>query len=182
MSEPWGIEAQSRALWRRWIMREGLTGSEAADLDLPDAMTLAAYAEGRLDAAARAAVEGHFADHPELAEDIAMARRVAGEELVRADDAPELAAIIARASALAPERDNVVAFRPARAEPAWRLTARWSALAASLAMVSYLGFALGNDASSSLAMLGQPASAGLAEVVLDPPTGLLGGLGEMSGT
>jgi hypothetical protein len=63
------------------------------------------------------------------------------------------------------------------------LTVRWGALAASFAMVSYLGFALGSDASYSLASLDQSVSVvGIGDEVLDPPTGFLGALGEMSGT
>ena len=49
--------------------------------------------------------------------------------------------------------DRVIAFRgaPARPEPSWRLAARWGALAASVAVVSYLGFALGSNATMELA-------------------------------
>jgi anti-sigma factor RsiW len=176
MSEPRGKSAQQRELWRRWIDLAGTGASEE-----PDEMALAAYAEGRLDLAAAEAVEAYLAAHPEVAEDVAAARGLAGAALPARG--AELAAAIARASALVPgSGDRVIAFAAIRpAAPRWRFAAQWTALAASLAMVSYLGFALGSDASSNLAALDQ-RRAGLADELLDPPTGFLGGITEVNGT
>jgi anti-sigma factor RsiW len=182
MSEPWENKAHSRALWQRWTMGEEQTGAGAASGVPLDELTLAAYAEGRLDAADDDEVAAFLGHHPELADDVAVARQFASGEPTQIDD-PELASVIARAGALVPATDDrVIAFRPAprRAEPTWRFAVRWGALAASFAMVSYLGFALGSDASYSLAAL--DPSVGLADEVLDPPTGFLGGLSELSGT
>jgi hypothetical protein len=48
-------------------------------------------------------------------------------------------------------------------------------------MVSYLGFALGSDASSVLASLDRSA-AGISDELLDPPTGFIGGISDVGGT
>jgi anti-sigma factor RsiW len=182
MSEPQDDIARGRALWQQWVSESN--GSEAASgagVPVIDALVLAAYADGGLAANEREAIEELLAEHPELAEDVALAR--AGASQNDATDA-ELAAVVARASALVPgSGDRVIAFRPARrgAEPRWRDAARWSALAASFALVSYLGFALGSDASMVLAGLNQSV-AGQTDELLDPPTGLFSGLAEVSGT
>src|SRR6185437_9030198 len=89
MTEPWDKSTQSRMLWRR------AAGDGAADA-VPDALLLAGYAEGRLDAAEREEAEALLAAHPELAEDVALA--AAPPEDIEAD----LARIVARASALVP--------------------------------------------------------------------------------
>ena len=185
MSEPWEDKALSRALWRRWTMGEEQADAGMAGAMPLDELTLAAYAEGRLDAADSEEVAAFLGDHPEFAEDVAVARHVASTTEVREAGDLELASIIARASALVPAADDrVIAFRPAPrlTEPNWRFAARWAALAASFAMVSYLGFALGSDASYSLASLDQSVAAAPGDEVLDPPTGFLGGLSEISGT
>jgi anti-sigma factor RsiW len=185
MSEPWDDKAHSHALWRRWNMGDELMGGQAARRMPPDELTLAAFAEGRLDAAANDEVAGFLTDHPELADDVAVARRLSDGEGGKIAADPALASVIARACALVPGADDrVIAFRPAprRVESNWQFAARWSALAASFAMVSYLGFALGSDALSSLAALDRSVTVALSDEVLDPPTGFLGGLGELSGT
>jgi anti-sigma factor RsiW len=184
MSEPWENKALSRTLWRRWTMSEEQADARVASAMPLDELTLAAYAEGRLDAADADEVEALLRDHPEFADDVAVARHVASAEATGAADL-ELGSVIARASALVPATDDrVIAFRPVprRAEPTWRFAARWGALAASLVMVSYLGFALGTDASYSLATLDQSVTTALDDEVLDPPTGFLGGLGEIGGS
>jgi anti-sigma factor RsiW len=185
MSEPWDDKAQARALWRRWNMGDELTGGQVARSMPPDELTLAAFADGHLDNAADDEVAAFLTDHPELADDVALARRLSDGEAGKIAADPALASVIARACALVPDADDrVIAFRPAprRVESNWQFAARWSALAASFAMVSYLGFALGSDASSSLAALNQSGTVVLSDEVLDPPTGFLGGLGELSGT
>jgi hypothetical protein len=180
MNEPWKGWAQERALWQLW----SATGQGAAR---PDALTLAAFAEDRLSGAARAEIEALIAADPELAEDVAAARRALAPragETGRPDEAA-LAAIAARPPALVPADtgDNVLPFRPAhRAVPAWPSAARWGALAASLALVSWLGFALGSNAYVNLAALdGQSANSRLADELLDPPSGFFG-LVDTSGT
>ncbi len=187
MSEPWEKSAHSGALWRQWKMiepgpHERLDGQS----DMPDELTLAAYAEGRLEASERAAIDALLAVRPDLAEDIALARRPVedADNAAVPDVDPELAAVIARASALVPASDDrVIPFRPrSGAAPVWQAAVRWTALAASFALACYLGFALGTDASSNLASLTPGANVGLADEMLDPPTGFLGPAGDASST
>jgi hypothetical protein len=190
MDEPRDGSAQDRALWRRWstmdkAKSEGLVGEAP-----PDALTLAEFAENRLSGPEAVAVEALLAANPLLAEDVAAASRLA-EIAPRIGDAA-LAATIARAAALVPARSaaasrdradkNILPFRAARpsARP-WPMAARWGALAASLALVSWLGFALGSDAYGDLASLDGQAGSRLADELLDPPGGLFG-LVDASGT
>jgi hypothetical protein len=197
MNEPWQKSAHSGALWQQWKMvaagpmarlegQADMPQENGPDEDGPDELALAAYAEGRLDASEKDAVGALLGRHPDLAEDIELARRLANDP--DAASAPELAvdlaAVIARASALVPASDDrVIAFRPRRgAAPVWHSVARWSALAASFALACYLGFALGTDASSNLAALTPSAGIGLADELLDPPTGFLGSTGEANST
>jgi anti-sigma factor RsiW len=187
MSEPSDASAQGHELWRRWTMTaRDATARSSGGASCPDELTLAAYAEDRLTGPARAAVEAFLAANPEIADDVAAARRVAATD--RAPDDAALAATIARAAALVsdPARggrgDNVLAFRPVRRpESAWPSAARWAALAASLALASWLGFALGGDAYGYLAVLDRQSTTALADEVLDPPTGFFG-LPDTSGT
>ena len=184
MSEPLDEAAQQRALWRRWQATEGAaTASPMTDTVTLDELTLAAHAEGRLSPDLARTIDAVLDDAPDLAADVAIAR-LGAADLGGGDAAAEtLASVIARASALVPASgDRVIAFRAAapRPEPSWRMAVRWGALAASLAMVSYLGFALGSNATMVLAALNQQA--GVSDELLDPPTGFLSGLSEASGT
>jgi hypothetical protein len=133
-------DSEERALWRRWSMRGRV------DAPAPDALALAAYAEGRLSETAAEPLELWLAAHPEalseILADIAAAR---GATL----DAAE-ATIIAKASALVTGvRDNVVPLR--RAAPGWRNALAWSSVAASLLAASLAGFAMGSDAYRNFA-------------------------------
>jgi hypothetical protein len=178
MSEPRNAWAQERALWQRWSAM-GERGDE------PDALTLAAFAEDRLSDAARAAVEVFLAVDPAIAEDIAAARESVWMVRRDGDEAPDdgaLAATIARAAALvavpagvAVGGGNVLPLRRRRqAVSPWPNAARWGALAASLALVSWLGFALGSDAYGNLAALDGQSGPRLVDELLDPPTGFFG--------
>jgi anti-sigma factor RsiW len=187
MSEPSDGAAQGRQLWRRWTMTaQAATIWSSGGDSRPDELTLAEFAEGRLTGSARAAVEAFLAANPEIADDVAAARRVVATGRT-ADDAA-LAATIARAATLvaAPARGGtggtVLAFRPARRPVSvWPVAARWAALAATLALTGWLGFALGGDAYGNLAVLDRHSPTALADEVLDPPTGFFG-LPDTSGT
>jgi anti-sigma factor RsiW len=112
-------EIDGKALWDRFRAAE------------QDPLALAAYAEGRLAPEEAAAVERWLAIDPDAAADVALARRAPAP--VEADAADRVAA---RAAVLVPGR--IIPFR-ARMR-------RWteiSALAASVALIAYLGFALG---------------------------------------
>src|SRR5579872_2407455 len=134
MSEPQDETAQARGLWQRWVTAAG-PGAAGVPASLPelDALLLAAYAEGRLPAAEAEAAAELLAEYPELADDVALARRSATLSASPSDD---LSRVIMRASALVPAADDrVLAFRPrsrgAAAPASWRDAARWGALAAS---------------------------------------------------
>jgi anti-sigma factor RsiW len=164
-------EADEAGLWRRWRMAagDGLAGGE------PDALTLAAYAEDRLDAETVAAVEAWLADDPQATQDVLAARRVRDEALPAAPEA-----IVARAAALLGGGAEVLAFRRAAARPwRWRGAVGWSAMAASLLVACLAGFATGND---TYATLSGGANASLSQELLDPPTGLFNGMDEDSNT
>jgi anti-sigma factor RsiW len=112
-------DLDGKALWARYKAAE------------PDALTLAAYAEGRLSAAEAAAVERWLSVNPELTEDVAAAR-------VPAPGADEAATESLVARALPLVSGQVIPFR--------RRVARWveiTAIAASLALIAYTGFSLG---------------------------------------
>jgi hypothetical protein len=193
MTEPRDGSAQDRALWQRWSTTEKAAQGEAPGgvarpgAAAPDAMELAEFAENRLSGPASAAVEAYLASHPAVAGDVASAAQ-AVEIPFRPGDVA-LAVTIARAAALVPTAaghdrggDNVVPFRAARPAVApWPIAARWGALAASLALVSWLGFALGSDAYGDLAALDGQNGTRLADELLDPPGGFFG-LADQSGT
>jgi hypothetical protein len=192
MTEPRDGSAQDRALWQRWSTMgkapkgEGPGGAARPHAMIPDAMILAEFAENRLSDPDAVAIAAFLEANPLIFQDIAAASRAA-EIAPRPGDAG-LAAVIARAVSLVPahggERlaDTVVPFRAARpAGSSWPIAARWGALAASLALVSWLGFALGSDAYGDLAALDGQGGTRLADELLDPPTGFFG-LVDQSGT
>ena len=165
-------DGDERALWRRWSMR----GSAATPA--PDALELAAYAEGRLSESAAERIEHWLAAHPaglgEILSDIAAARSATPDAMPIAD-----AAIIAKASALVSgTRDNVVPLR--RAAPAWRNALAWSSVAASLLAASLVGFAMGSDAYQNLART-QTVEAASGDT-LDPIATLDSAFSDDSGT
>ena len=184
-------EAADALLWRRW--REAC--DVAGDDGTPDFMALAALAEGRLGDAERQSVLARaLALDTALADDIAAAQEFAG----RLDALPAVdPRVIERAAALVPAAvapsAEIHAFRPRpaadrdmqRSPFSPGRTVRWAALAASLAVTSYLGFSLGSDAYSSL--LGSDAAAvqgsggsGVNELI-DPPSGVFSGLSDVAG-
>ncbi len=135
-----------RALFARWHAARDAAAPAPA---LPDAVTLAAYAEGRLDDAAAEAVEAALAADPDLLETLLA---------LRAPPQPEAAAAVIRsAQALVRAEPVVVPFpvrKPGAARPvkAWLA---WGAVAASLLLVSVAGFdmglATGHDVSATSA-------------------------------
>jgi len=157
---------EEMALWQRWRrLARAPTGEP------PDALMLAAYAEGRLGPAEMEAVEDWLSANADLAADVVIAHRTALEPLPEAD-----AGIIARAMALVPAKEgDVVPLRRPAPSPGWQGVVRWSAMAASILVASVVGFALGNDTYVSLAGY-QPAIFG--QELLDPPSGLFTGFDE----
>ena len=157
---------EETALWQRYRRLASAPASEP-----PDALILAAYAEGRLGPAEMEAVEDWLSADPHLAADVAIARGAALGPLAEAD-----ADIVARATALVPAEDGrVVPLRRRNTSPGWQGVVRWSAMAASILIASVIGFALGNDTYVSLTGY-QPAIFG--QELLDPPSGLFTGFEE----
>jgi hypothetical protein len=161
------------AIWRRWRSAAAMGAARAE----PDALALAAYAEGRLSETDAEAIEDWLALNPAATEDVVLARRA---EAVASPAAS--AAVIARAAALVGAGAEVLAFRrPAPSRRSWRLAASWSAMAASLVMACVLGYTVGHDAGI-YATLARGSSTALGQELLDPPTGLFNGLDEDSST
>lgn len=168
MADPMG-STDDAALWRRWRYASASADSPGVE---PDEMTLAAYAEGRLDAAALEAVEDWLAVNPQAVQDIVAARQ-AGAALAMAVPA----AVVERASALvAGGSGTVLPFRR-RASADWRATAAWAAMAASIVVASLAGFEMGN---STYATLAGRSTVSFGQELLDPPTGLFSGADEDS--
>ena len=123
-----------RALFERW---RAAAGSDAPR-DALDALTLAAYAEGRLDEAAAERVEAALAADPELL-DTLLALRAPAEAALPSQE------LIRAAQALVPPAEAVVVpfARPAAAARPLKAWLAWGALAASLLLVSTAGFGVG---------------------------------------
>jgi hypothetical protein len=157
------------ALWRRWRSASVLVGPTGG---APDAVLLAAYAEGRLSEEAAAPVEDWLAVHPDAISDFVAAQRSGRDEHPVAPTA-----VVARAEALVAVGDaHILTFPPAAPRRAgWRTAALWSGMAASLAVTSLIGFSLGNSAYLSLVDGGSPA---FGQELFDPPTGLFNSLDE----
>lgn len=158
-------------LWRRW---RSAAASSSAGAEI-DALTLAAYAEDRLLPETIGAVEEWLAANPDAVADVLAARRAARQAL---PEAP--AAVAARAAALVEMGDaQVLSFRPQARMRSWRVAVRWGAMAASIVIVSFVGFALGNEAYVSLAG-GAPLT--FSQELLDPPAGLFNNADEDGST
>lgn len=155
-----GDETEERALWRRW--RQVAAGNAAT----PDALDLAAYAEGRLDEAEAMAIETWLAAHPEILADVQMAR-----VLAPAPSDTSHAAIVAKACALVtgsrltPANSNVVPLH--RGMAAWRSALAWSSVAASLVAASLVGFTMGSEAYQRLAQTQVQPSDNVPADILD---------------
>ncbi|HWE75016.1 MAG TPA: hypothetical protein VG328_17785 [Stellaceae bacterium] len=143
-----GAEARDRRLWRRW--RALGADSRVAE---PDALLLAAYAEGRLSEAEAEPVEAWLAATPEALDDVVAARatyqhppRVVFEH------------VLTKATALVPGEGatadaEILPFEPRRPphlRRQWRTAIAWSSIAASILCASLVGFSMGSDAYSNL--------------------------------
>ena len=126
---------EDRALYEQWRSHESIEAGPDAALD---PLLLAAYLEGRLDETGAAALDALFAADPSALDDLL--------DLRNAPLVPEIpsAAFIRGAQALVPAPATVLPFRPRAATPRrvspW---AAWGAVAASLVLISMVGFDLG---------------------------------------
>jgi len=169
-----GAETQDRRLWQRW-QALGET-SRAAE---PDALMLAAYAEGRLSEAEAAPVEAWLAAAPEALSDIVAARSAHRQSPQEVDERirGKAAALVPGASAMASA--EVLPFRPRRLPPL-RAAIAWSGMAASILCASLVGFSMGSDAYASLA--GTPAGDSASVDALGTPPSLDSYFSDDSGT
>ena len=157
------------ALWRR-----SLTIDMAEDED-EHFLDLAGYAEDRLDPDERDRIAERLARDPMAAADVAAARAFARS---RRPIEPALADVVARACALVadgmPSRGRVIQFPQfLRPQPTLHGVARWTGLAAAVVLASWLGFALGGDASAIFGPVGQAGEDNLLRDLLDPSTASL---------
>lgn len=168
MTEPMD-RAEEIALWRQW--RRAMLNAAGEAAPAPDPLLLAAYAEHRLTETAAAEVEAWLALNPEALADVHAAGEVAPPVVP-----PE--AVLVRAMGLVPGTvSTVLPFRrTARPVPAWRIAGARVALAASLLVVSLIGFTLGTDAYTNVLSGGQ--SAALGQDLFDAPTGIFSSFGE----
>ena len=138
-----GAEARDRRLWRRWqALGEEFRVTE------PDALLLAAYAEGRLSEAEAEPVEAWLAATPDRLGDIVAARttyqrppRLVFEHVL--EKATELVP-----GETTPASAEILPFRPRLSQ--WRTAIAWSSLAASILCASLVGFSMGSDAYTNL--------------------------------
>jgi hypothetical protein len=124
-----------RALFARWHAARAAAAPAPAQ---PDALTLAAYAEGRLDEAAAEAVEAALGTDPELLETLLALRAPPEPETASAEFIRSAKRLVRAESVVVPfPTRKPVAPRPVKAWLAW------GAVAASLLLVSVAGFDMG---------------------------------------
>jgi hypothetical protein len=171
MTEPMD-KAEEIALWRHW--RRAMVESAGEAAPAPDPLLLAAYAEHRLSETAADEVAAWLALHPEALADVLAAQ---DSDVVQALVRPSKAALV-RAMGLVPALQSKVVplRRTVRPAPAWRVAMGRVAVAASLLVVSLIGFTLGTDAYTNLLSGGQ--SAALSQDLFDAPAGIFSSLGE----
>jgi anti-sigma factor RsiW len=165
--------SSDRALWRRSCLTDATEDEVSRFLDL------AAFADGLLEPDERDRVAALLAGDPLAADDVAAARALVGP----ADELPgTIERIVERACQILPgERTSrVVVFAP----PPWRRrvlqhVAQWGSLAAAIAMASWLGFAMGSDASRTLSGPVPSSDSSFLPELFDPGSGFLRDLGEV---
>jgi hypothetical protein len=163
-----------RALWRRSCAADAPADESARFLDL------AAFADGLLDPDERERVAALLVADPVARDDVGAAQALAGGVAERSSG---LERIIDRACAILPERaaigGRIVPFaaHPQRRR-VWHGVTQWGSLAAALAVASWLGFAMGSDASLALSQTSQSSDMNLLPELLDPGPVFLRDLGE----
>ncbi|HEY1504287.1 MAG TPA: hypothetical protein VGF92_08300 [Stellaceae bacterium] len=142
-----GSGAQDRRLWQRWRAL-----GEKSRVAEPDALLLAAYAEGRLSETEAEPVETWLAATPEALGDV-----IAARSTYQHPPRQVYERVLDQAAALvpgtpAPASAEILSFQPRLPQrlPQWRKALAWSSIAASLACASMVGFSLGSDAYDNL--------------------------------
>ncbi|MDB5361452.1 MAG: hypothetical protein JWO51_2749 [Rhodospirillales bacterium] len=153
-----------RTLYERWRSHESGSADPTAELD---PMILAAYLEGRLSEDDAAPLERLLAADPAALDDLLACDPVT----------PEIssAAFVARAQALV-AGTTVVPFAPRAAAPRRIVTAwaAWGAVAASLVLISLVGFSLGMQTERNF---NRSTGVGTSIDILDQSNGLGDGIG-----
>lgn len=164
--------ASERRLWQRCRMTDAPENEAARFLDL------AAFADALLDEEEQDRVADWLTADPNAAADVRAAQALRAERPMPAG----LERIVARACRILPDapptRGHVVALTPRPNRRMVHAFAQWGSLAAALVVASWLGFALGTDASLALSEPGQPSDAGFLPELFDPAAGFLRDLGE----
>src|SRR5438477_9043177 len=131
--------AEDRRLWQQCRTIDADDDETARFLDL------AAYADGLLDIEERERVAALLAADPEAAADVRAAQTLAEAERMPAG----LEQIIARASTISPDTGSVggkvVPLAPRQGRRLLQISAQWGSLAAAVALVGWLGVAMGSD-------------------------------------
>jgi anti-sigma factor RsiW len=165
--------SSDRALWRRSCLTD-VTEDEALRF-----LDLAAFADGLLEPDESDRIAALLAVDPVARDDVAAARGGSAGT----DGLPgTLERIVARACAILPSEptSRVVAFtlRPRRRRILQGF-AQWGSLAAAMVLASWLGFAMGSDASRTLSAPVPPSDASFMPELFDPGSGFLRDLGEV---
>lgn len=159
---------------RRWWWRGQEVKANPAETDR--FLDLAGFVDGRLDNGERERVAALIAADPTAAADAAAARVLIAATLPTVSNE-----IVARAAALADPAQptlaggEILAF-PRRLPPprlrAWTDAARWSGLAAAIAVACWLGFDLGGDLPGIASITRPSDELGAAELIDPAPLAL----------
>jgi hypothetical protein len=157
-----------RALWRRCRLTDAPEDESRRLLDL------AAFAEGGMDPDEHDRIAALLIADPIAAADVAAARAAPADVV---ESSAAIDRIVARASALGPP----IPARSARilvfSRPGQHLVlhglAQWGSLAAALAIVAWLGFTMGSDASLAFNRTTLSGEDSTVIELFDPATGFL---------
>jgi hypothetical protein len=154
-----------RDLWRRCLLTDASEDETTLFLDL------AGYADGLLDRDDRERIGALLAVNPTAAADVAAAMVLA---VPVEQDAVASERIIRRACALRFGESKILPFvRTRRVHYVMDRCARWASLAAAVMLVSWLGFAMGTDATRALGAKGVITEEGFLPELFDPANGFL---------
>ncbi len=161
-----------RRLWQRCRLTDAPEDEALHFLDL------AAFIDGLLDTEEQERVAVLLTADPDAAADVQTARVLDSTDQTYG----EIERVIARACAIlpgaAPARGRVISLAPRQRRRLVQDFAQWGSIAAAVAMASWLGFAMGSDASLALSDPRQPSDASFLPELFDPASGLLRDFGE----
>jgi anti-sigma factor RsiW len=153
--------------------------TDAPEDDAARFLDLAAFVDGLLDPEEQDRVAALLAADPDASADVREARALGGTDR----ESTGLESIVARACAILSDADHangrvvLLASRRGR-RPLVQHFAQWGSIAAAIALASWLGFAMGSDASLALSDPRPPSDTGFFPELSDPAIGFLRDLGE----